>query len=195
MMNKDKLLLEATRYSEYTREMAQHWIGFIEHTRTTTLDSEQQLRAVNEWANRAIHYATDQSAWGENDKWTTPLELFSKGQGDCEDIAILKMITLLDLGWEPELVRLHYVKARMGGESVAHMVIGVHNGEDPHNPLILDCLISSIRPMQSRRDLEPVYAFNMHELWVNGELMEDKHPRASMGKWDAVLNKIEEELY
>lgn len=191
-MNNNKLILESTQYNEYCTEMTYNWIDFINYT--NTLHKEDQLDAVNKHVNQLIHYSTDESTWGENDKWTTPLELFSKGQGDCEDIAILKMITLLELDWDPELLRLHYVNAKMGSETVAHMILAVHDQEELNNPLVLDCMISSIRQLHARRDLESVYAFNMHKLWVNNELTEH-NPRQRMSKWNTLLNDIEREMY
>lgn len=191
-MNNNKLLLESTYYSEYCTEMTHNWIDFIKYANTLHIDD--QLNAVNKHVNQLIHYSTDESTWGENDKWTTPLELFSKGKGDCEDIAILKMITLLELDWDPELLRLHYVKAKMGSETVAHMILAVHDQNELDNPLVLDCMISSIRPLLARRDLESVYAFNMNNLWVNNELTEH-NPRQRMSKWNTLLNDIEREMY
>tara|TARA_R110000868_G_scaffold232634_1_gene486164 strand:+ start:1557 stop:2072 length:516 start_codon:yes stop_codon:yes gene_type:complete len=171
--------------------MAQYWINLL--ISMGALDKENQLEAVNKHINHVIRYATDESVWGENDYWASPLEVFSQGQGDCEDIAVLKMFTLLELGWKPETLRLHYVTVTQGSQSLAHMVLGYHEDEYS-SPLVLDCMITSIRSLAARRDLTPVYAFNMDNLWVNNELTEHD-PKQRMNKWDALIIKIMEEMY
>ena len=190
-MNSAKILLASTQYNEYCTEMVQYWLNLL--TSMRTLDKEDQLGAINKNINHTIRYATDESVWGENDYWATPLEVFAKGQGDCEDIAILKMISLLELGWDKDTLRLHYVKAKMGSESLAHMVLAYHEDSNS-SPLILDCMISSIRSLDARPDLTSVYSFNMENLWVDNILTEHS-PRDRMSKWNALIDRMLKEMY
>lgn len=66
----------------------------------------EQLRAVNLYVNRQVPYRTDTSNWLRKDIWNTPREALMRG-GDCEDMALLKMVSLHLLGWPHE--RLHIV--------------------------------------------------------------------------------------
>lgn len=186
-MNAEKLRAISSNYNEYCTEMVDHWLDLI--ARVKTLDKEDHLAEVNTSINRMVHYSTDDLVWNIRDYWATPVEMFSKGQGDCEDIAITKMLTLLEIGWDPDLLRLHYVNVAIGSGVTPHMVLAYH--EDNDNPLIMDCMIDSIRPISRRKDLSQVYSFNATKLWVNNELT-SALPRERMSKWNEFLDKISE---
>lgn len=121
------------------------------------------LRRVNDFFNRHIEFGDDQQIWGQSDYWATPMETLAKGKGDCEDFTIAKYFTLLNMNVPIESLRLVYVKARIGGPSSsiqqAHMVLTYYPSPEAE-PLVLDNLISEIRPASRRRDLEPVFSFN-----------------------------------
>lgn len=51
---------------------------------------------ANAWVNRTIAYAADLA-----DHWQGPAETLARGQGDCEDFAILKRAVLIARGWPP----------------------------------------------------------------------------------------------
>jgi predicted transglutaminase-like cysteine proteinase len=108
--------------------------------------------------------------WGQSDYWATPLETLAKGKGDCEDFTIAKYFTLLEAGLPNEQLRLIYVKARIGGAASnvtqAHMVLAYYSEPDAE-PLILDNLITDIRPASRRPDLQPVFSFNSMGIWSN----------------------------
>ncbi len=122
-----------------------------------------QLTKVNLFFNRQVSFADDAAIWGQADYWATPLETLGQGRGDCEDFVIAKYFTLRLIGIAPERLRLVYVRARTGtGEAVAaqaHMVLAYYAQPDGE-PLVLDNLISDIRPASRRPDLVPVFSFN-----------------------------------
>ncbi|MBY0573471.1 MAG: transglutaminase-like cysteine peptidase [Undibacterium sp.] len=126
-----------------------------------TIDA--RLQRVNNYFNRKIIYTEDIDAWGQSDYWATPLESLAKGKGDCEDYVIAKYFSLRNMNVPDAQLRLIYVKARIGGSSstvmVAHMVLAYYPIGD-EEPLILDNLISDIRPASRRKDLTPVFSFN-----------------------------------
>lgn len=132
------------------------------------LSVPDKLRRVNEFFNRRIRFGEDQQIWGQSDYWATPLETIGKGQGDCEDFTIAKYYTLLNVGVPTENLRLVYVKARIGGPSStiqqAHMVLAWYATPDAE-PLVLDNLITDIRPASRRPDLQPVFSFNSQGIW------------------------------
>ncbi|MBI4998773.1 MAG: transglutaminase-like cysteine peptidase [Rhodocyclales bacterium] len=131
--------------------------------------AEDKLRRVNEFFNRRIRFADDREVWGQSDYWATPIETLAKGQGDCEDFTIAKYFTLLAAGLPDEQLRLVYVKARIGGAGSslqqAHMVLAYYAAPDAE-PLVLDNLITEIRPASRRPDLTPVFSFNSQAIWA-----------------------------
>ena len=89
------------------------------------------------------------------------------GMGDCEDFAIAKYFSLLAVGVPASQLRLVYVRLQLGapgGPSQAHMVLAYYASAQAE-PLILDNLITDIRPASRRPDLTPVFSFNSDGLW------------------------------
>jgi predicted transglutaminase-like cysteine proteinase len=164
-------------------------------------DEETKLSIVNGWFNRRILFREDSETWGEADHWASPLELLDKGQGDCEDFAIAKYFSLLALGTPASRLRLVYVRLRTGSgatdavagpEGQAHMVLAYY-AEPGAEPLILDNLVTSVRPASRRPDLTPVFSFNSEGLWqgVGGQSAGD--PQARLSRWRDVLAKARAE--
>jgi len=129
------------------------------------LNTPDKLKRVNEFFNRRIQFGEDQQVWGQSDYWATPMETLAKGKGDCEDFTIAKYFTLLSANVPNEQLRLVYVKAKLGGTlTQAHMVLAYYATPDAE-PLILDNLITDIRPASRRPDLLPVFSFNNQGIW------------------------------
>ncbi|MFP5382341.1 MAG: transglutaminase, partial [Gammaproteobacteria bacterium] len=60
-------------------------------------------------------------------------------------------------------------------------------------PLILDNLISDIRPASRRPDLTTVFGFNTEGLWVGGAAPRAGASPQRLSKWQAVLLRMREE--
>ena len=116
-----------------------------------------------------------------------------RGAGDCEDFSIAKYITLQMLGIGNDRLRLIYVRARIGSTTtVAHMVLGFYP-QPTDEPLILDNLISSVRPASMRSDLAPVFSFNSAGLWVGGGTASMADPTTRLSRWRDVLDRMRQE--
>ncbi len=159
---------------------------------SATLDSEAQLAAVNVFFNRRIVFAEDSDAWGQADHWASPLEALALGRGDCEDYAIAKYFSLVALGMPAARLRLVYVRAQLGGASQPHMVLAFYSQPDSE-PLILDNLISDMRPASRRPDLVPVFSFNSEGLWQGAGAQGAGDPLARLTRWREVLAKARAE--
>lgn len=154
-------------------------------------DEAGQLQAVNQFFDRRIAFRDDTEVWGQVDYWASPLEMLDKGAGDCEDYAIAKYFSLLALGMPAARLRLVYVRAQLGGPggpTQAHMVLAYYARPDAE-PLILDNLITEIRPASRRPDLEPVFSFNSDGLWQGTGATSAGSPVARLARWPAVLAK------
>lgn len=164
----NKLLnLAQLRYGTGGVQKVQLWEDLLRSSQQ--LAESEKVGRVNEFFNRSIAYAEDPQIWGQNDYWATPLETMGRGIGDCEDFSIAKYFTLRLLGVPVDRMRLVYVRAQMGGPysriSQAHMVLSYYPSPEAE-PLILDNLISDLRPASRRPDLTPVFSFNSEGLWV-----------------------------
>lgn len=157
---------------------------------------EQKLKDVNEYFNRRIRFDSDQSVWGQNDYWATPMESLSKGVGDCEDYAIAKYFSLKFIGVPAAKMRITYVKARIGGPSStitqAHMVLTYFETPDAE-PVVLDNLLSEIRPASRRADLQPVFSFNTDGVWAAGSTEPQPSGGSRLTKWNDLLEKMKSE--
>jgi len=155
-----------------------------------------KLKQVNDFFNRRTRFGEDSDIWGSQDYWATPLETLGRAQGDCEDFAIAKYVTLKLLGIPTEKLRLTYVKARIGGpqSSVvqAHMVLSYYPAPGDE-PLVLDNLISDIRPASRRADLITIFGFNAEGLWVGGGGPRTASATQRLSKWQSVLARMREE--
>ncbi len=186
-----KQRLAQERYGAQAAQTVAAWRSMMDEARTQPL--ERQLQLVNTFFNRRISYALDPSIWGQPDYWATPLEFMGRATGDCEDFAIAKYVTLLLLGVPNEQMRLIYVRARTAGAlSEAHMVLGFYETPEAE-PLILDNLITSVRPASSRPDLTPLFSFNSQGLWVAGQTQQVASSTARLSRWRDVLERMSRE--
>ncbi|WP_273431728.1 transglutaminase-like cysteine peptidase [Chitinibacter tainanensis] len=154
-----------------------------------------KLKRVNEYFNRKLAFTDDSALWNAPDYWATPLETIGKQAGDCEDFAIIKYFALKELGVAPEKLRMSYVKAKIGGANStvtqAHMVLTYYPTPDAE-PLILDNLITDIRPASRRPDLVPVFSFNQAGIFTGG----GNQPAGSidrLSRWKDVLLRMQSE--
>jgi predicted transglutaminase-like cysteine proteinase len=159
------------------------------------VDEPARLQMVNQFFNRRILFRDDMEVWGQLDYWASPVETLAQGAGDCEDYAIAKYFTLVSAGVPSSRLRLVYVRAQLGGPQgvvQAHMVLAYYPTADAE-PLILDNLISEVRPASRRPDLVPVFSFNGEGLWqgVGGQVAGD--PVARLSRWREVLAKARAE--
>ncbi len=173
--------------------LVQDWQGVLAASRN--LGEEDKLRRINEFFNRRIRYDEDSRIWRQNDYWATPLEMIGKGTGDCEDFSIAKYFSLREAGIAREKLRLTYVRAQLGGSSSgivqAHMVLAYYAVPDAE-PLILDNLISDIRPASRRTDLTPVYSFNTDGVFA-GTGARLAAPVDRLSRWKDLLMKMQAE--
>jgi predicted transglutaminase-like cysteine proteinase len=150
----------------------------------------EKLDKVNSFFNKTLAFVEDIDLWGVKDYWATPVEFLCRGAGDCEDYAIAKYFTLKAMGIPEGKLNISYVKSLQLNKS--HMVLTYYSkpGEEP---LILDNLISSIKPASQRNDLTPIFSFNGTGLWMaqqrgRGNITNSNRLR----KWKDLLNRMSE---
>jgi len=127
------------------------------------LPEEQIVINVNDFFNQ-LEYRSDITTWNKSDYWASRLEFLGKGQGDCEDFAVAKFLTMIQLGVPGEKIFLTYVRAR-GFADAAHLVATYYK-KPGTVPFVLDNYIKKIMPATQRPDLVPVYSFTARDLYI-----------------------------
>jgi predicted transglutaminase-like cysteine proteinase len=154
-----------------------------------TLDNASKLRAVNDLINSSTLYASDPQTWGHNDYWASLHETLKRGQGDCEDFAIAKYFTLIEMGIPTPQLRLTH--ATELSHNSAHMVLAYY--PSPHSqPLILDNLNGHILPLNQRQDLLAIYAFNAEGIYLSRAPAERiAQPVSLLSHWTALNTRMQ----
>jgi len=134
------------------------WNKFVEEQQGMPLG--ELLGAVNHYMNRST-YIVDPVNWGIPDYWATPDEFFLK-DGDCEDYAISKYVTLKRLGVDPSIMRLVILQDE--NLRVAHAVLAVRY-EDKY--MILDNQVNAVLPDTKILHYRPVYSINESGWWLH----------------------------
>jgi predicted transglutaminase-like cysteine proteinase len=190
-------MLAETQYGATTTATVRAWRSMIAETRTQP--DTVKLRRTNDFINNRILFEDDIVVWRKIDYWATPLELFGKQAGDCEDFAIAKYITLLLLDIPMEKLRLVYARARVSGvsstsgkQTQAHMVLS-YFATPSTEPLVLDNLTDEIRPANRRPDLFPVFSFNHAGLWMQGARTSSADPTTRLSRWRDVVERMRRE--
>ncbi len=119
-----------------------------------------QVEAVNDFMNRQ-RYLTDPRNYNTSDYWATPFEFLNR-DGDCEDYAIAKFMSLRALGFENDEMRVVVVQdlnLRLG-----HAILAVYiDGE----ALILDNQVLQVVRSTSIRHYKPIYSINENYWWLH----------------------------
>lgn len=125
------------------------------------LPKSEQLTKLTRSLNRMVPYTEDSAAFGKKDYWATPVEFFRNG-GDCEDYAIVKFLSLLELGFDNDQLRVAIVKDKR--RRLMHAVTTVRIDDRVH---ILDNL--NDHPVQHQYVLKyvPIYSANLDAQWAH----------------------------
>lgn len=113
-------------------------------------------RFLNDWRYRA-----DSRNWGVRDYWATPLE-FLRFSGDCEDYAIVKYVTLRQLGFAAEQLRMVVVQDTV--RNLAHAVLAVYIDGEVY---ILDNLSRAVLRQKQVSHYVPYYSINEETRWAH----------------------------
>ena len=135
----------------------ENWHKFL--NKIQGLAKFEQIRKVNEFANKQ-KYILDIENYGLEDYWATPKQ-FLYNNGDCEDYAITKMMSLKALGFsvsEMKLVVLQDTNLR-----IPHAVLAVDYQGDT---LIMDNQIGEVVSHRHIVHYVPIYSVNQTSWWM-----------------------------
>ncbi len=153
----------------------------------------EKLENVNQFFNQ-MEFVDDIDHWGEKDYWATPIEFLGTQGGDCEDFTIAKYFTLKAMGVEEEKLNLTYVKAL--NYNVHHMVL-TYFSTPGSEPLVLDNIVTDIKPSSQRKDLLPIYSFNGTGLWLAKQRGRGKLAGSStrLQRWQDLVQRMSEDNF
>ncbi len=123
-------------------------------------DRLTQLTRVNEYLNKAP-YIEDPTNYGVPDYWATPMQFMNR-DGDCEDYAIAKFLSLRELGFARDELRVVIVDDL--NLKVPHAVLAVYL---PDRTMILDNQIAQVVPATVIRHYRPIYSINEDAWWLH----------------------------
>lgn len=119
-----------------------------------------QIVAVNDYMNRQ-RYLTDPRNYGVSDYWATPAQFFSR-DGDCEDYAIAKFMSLRALGMPNDMMRI--VVLQDLNLRVGHAILVVYLDGQAY---VLDNQVRRVVRAESIRHYKPIYSINEHHWWLH----------------------------
>lgn len=171
--------------------MSRNWLAELIDIQHESV--ELKLKSVNDFFNRSVQLASDLDSWGDYDFWATPFELLKNEQGDAEDFAFAKLLSLLMLGFPEDRLIIVYTVANGTNPSITtprpHSVLLCLCGEN-EEPLILDSLETRVLSARRRADLKPISAFRLLDHRVTENLTNNSNfPASQVERYLAKLAK------
>jgi predicted transglutaminase-like cysteine proteinase len=142
----------------------------------------QKVEIINRFFNDHVAYVGDGYSGSNLDYWQSSTETLNRGAGDCEDYAIAKYFSLVQLGVDAKKLKITYVR----GASInqAHMVL-TYSSTPGASALVMDNMVNEIINL-SETDYTVVYAFNADSLYLPGREAPISNVE-SLSKWQSVL--------
>ncbi|VAV85126.1 hypothetical protein MNBD_DELTA01-223 [hydrothermal vent metagenome] len=159
----EQLEVVMSRYEQesvkgFSDKGSQKWQSFL--ATLEGMSEVEQIKAVNTYVNRKS-YKTDKANYGTGDYWATPKEFFDRG-GDCEDFAIVKLLSLQQLGFNTDSLR---VVVLIDTElRTPHAVLAAYIDGDV---LILDNQSSTVKSHTTLSNYVPLYSINSTGWWMH----------------------------
>jgi len=153
-----KIAKEQKTYASSNSKAVKAWQAMIKGQKGKA--QIEQLTAVNGFINQ-WRYRTDSYNYKQSDYWASPAEFFSRS-GDCEDYAIAKYVTLRQMGFSADQLRLVVVKDL--NQNLAHAVLAAYVDGDVY---ILDNVTGEVRSQAEVTEYAPYYSVNEQARWAH----------------------------
>ena len=121
------------------------------------------LERVNLWVNHQIAYVDDDRNYRQRDYWATADETVSRGSGDCEDFAILKMHMLRAAGIDGDRMKLVLLRDLAINADHALLLVRSNAGW-----VVLDNMTDRIYDGRQSDAMRPILSFSGGRRWVHG---------------------------
>ena len=144
--------------NRYNRCHARKWQALVDSAQP--LSPRRQVEVINGFMNRSP-YIVDPINWGVKDYWESPGQFLSRN-GDCEDYAIAKYLTLRRLGFATDAMRI--VVLQDTNLKIPHAVLVVTlDGKT----LVLDNQIRRVVEARRIRHYQAIYSVNERNWWMH----------------------------
>lgn len=150
-------------HEKYAQEQGTPAIGRLQ----TVIDNAQnassiaqKLAVVNRSVNHLIKYRDDKMVWGTQDYWASPAEALAKGQGDCDDYALMKFFALREAGVSADDMRIVILKDNLHNQLHAVLAVNV----DGTN-YILDNWQDTVFEDTQNPYYKPIFALSESRWW------------------------------
>lgn len=129
---------------------------------TRGLAEGEVLQRVNQWVNRQIAYVNDDRNYRQSDYWATAEQTLTRGSGDCEDFAILKMHMLRAAGIDPDRVKLVLLRDLAANADHAFLLVQSQAGK-----VVLDNMTDRVYSGNDGSSVRPVLSFSGNQRWIH----------------------------
>lgn len=136
------------------------WQRFIASAQNDPM--RRKIERVNAWFNE-LPYKQDNWIYGKSDHWAS-VDEFLEHSGDCEDFAIVKYLTLRELGVPAEHMWIATAYDVFSGTDHAFLIV-----EDNGDTLVLDNRKETVKAEDHSRRYRPHYLFNENNVWSYDE--------------------------
>lgn len=153
-----KIAKEQQTYARSGSKAVKSWQAMVKANRGKAERAKLEVANgfVNQW-----RYRTDSANYEVSDYWSSPAEFFSRS-GDCEDYAIAKYVTLRQMGFSADQLRLVVVQDL--NQNQAHAVLAAYvDGE----VFILDNVNGKVRSQAEVTEYAPYYSVNEQARWAH----------------------------
>lgn len=128
------------------------------------LTRQQQIAYVQSAVTRAIAWRSDATQWGRHDYWASAAETLTRGFGDMEDRAIVKMQALRALGFPTRDLFLTLGRDSVGGP-IAVLVVRLGSAH-----YVLDDTGGAPFTSDKRPEFSPVITFGYGAFWAHARV-------------------------
>ncbi len=125
------------------------------------LDPIAKLRAIQREINQRVRWAHDLDNMGVADFWANAGETLRRGNGDSEDIAIVKMQVLKAAGFNPKDLYISIGRSARG----AHALLLART---PNGFFVLDDQVQELMTPSQHSRFTPVMTLGQGTSWVHG---------------------------
>ena len=122
----------------------------------------QQLAFVQRSVSNGIRWVSDTTQWGQHEYWASASQTLSRGAGDVEDRAIVKLQALRALGFPSSDLFLTLARDKVGGP------ITVMTARLGGRYYVLDDTGGAPFLVEERRnEFQPAMSFGMYGSWIH----------------------------
>lgn len=151
MNMRNKIIIEGDRLNCDKPNMCSDQESVLFRFIRSLKNKPNQIEIVNRTINKKILYTTDLHQYGIDDVWSSPLETYRSGRGDCEDYVFLKYLILHKLG--VSLDRMKILLLWDTKQLIGHAVLLI---SEKDNVLVLDNRTDIIMNLTDLRYMIPL---------------------------------------